>query len=144
MTPQDVKYIAVHCSATKASQDIDWRVIDGWHRMKGWLRIGYHYVIKRDGTVQPTSRKLDQAGAHVEGYNNQSLGICLVGGLDEDMKPENNFTEDQMQSLALLLLELRASGYGAAVIQGHRDFPSVKKDCPCFDVKPWVKQMNIQ
>ena len=143
MSPESVKYIAIHCSATPPTADIDWRTIDRWHREKGWLRIGYHYVIKRDGTIQPTSRRVTQAGAHVEGFNNVSLGICLIGGVDAKGKAENNFTEDQMQALAKLIITLRQTGYANATVQGHRDFPDVKKDCPSFDVREWLKQNQL-
>lgn len=143
MTPQDVKYIAVHCADTYARMDIDWREIDRWHRKKGWTMIGYHYVIKRDGTIEETSRKLNMQGAHVEGYNHCSIGICLVGGKADDGGAEDNFTEDQKQSLAQLILELRQGGYAAATVQGHRDFPKVTKLCPSFDVRAWMQSVGL-
>jgi N-acetylmuramoyl-L-alanine amidase len=153
VTPQEVRYIVVHCSATRPSQDIDWHTIDAWHRAKGWLCIGYHHVIKRDGTIETTPRVVNtdgpgsptyNAGAHVEGYNHCSIGICLVGGVAEkDVdKAEDNFTEDQKQSLAQKILELRIL-FPAAVVQGHRDFPDVKKDCPSFAVKDWLKSVGL-
>lgn len=140
MLAADVKYIAVHCAATKASQDIGVTEIDRWHRAKGWIMVGYHFVIRRDGSVE-TGRKLDMPGAHVNGFNSVSLGICLVGGLDEEGKPENNFTKAQLAALATLLASL-AIDFPAASVQGHRDFPGVKKDCPCFDVRSWLKTIS--
>lgn len=140
MLAADVKYIAVHCAATKASQDIGVTEIDRWHRAKGWIMVGYHYVIRRDGSVE-TGRKLDMPGAHVNGFNSVSLGICLVGGLDAEGKPENNFTKAQLAALATLLASLAIS-FPAATVQGHRDFPGVKKDCPCFDVRSWLKTIS--
>lgn len=142
MRQEDVKFIAVHCSATRPTQDIGKADIDRWHRKNGWLMIGYHFVIKRDGTIEK-GRPLNMAGAHVEGYNGKSIGICMAGGIDKNGKPENNFTEDQFQALALLILELRAQGYDRADVRGHRDFPGVKKDCPCFDVREWMKANGL-
>ena len=104
--------------------------------------IGYHKVIRRDGTIE-AGRHLNMAGAHVEGYNGQSIGICLVGGIKKDGTPENNFTEDQMQSLAQVILELRQDGYAHAIVQGHRDFPNVAKACPSFDVRAWMKGVGL-
>lgn len=145
MTPglsprKSTTFIAVHCSASVPDIATDAKVIDRWHRQRGFLMIGYHYVIKIDGTIEK-GRDEDAIGAHVEGYNAVSVGICLVGGVDANGptgKPVNNFSKEQFAALAGLLKTLKAK-YPAAVIQGHRDFPNVAKACPCFDVKPWVK-----
>lgn len=153
----DVRFLVVHCSATPPDIDADAAMIDRWHRQKGFFKIGYHFVVKRDGTVQ-TGRRLDEIGAHVSGLNYCSVGICLVGGVRRDkdadgkddadgarwdLKPENNFTPQQFASLKSLLIELRAK-FPAAEILGHRDCPNVNKACPSFDVRHWlaVEQIN--
>lgn len=139
--PKGIKYIVVHCSATKASQrNVDVKEIDKWHRQRGMFRVGYHYVIKRDGEIQQ-GRALHQPGAHAIGWNHISWGVCLVGGLDEAGEPEDNFTLDQYHSLAMLLDELKHKAPQAEII-GHRDLPRVKKACPCFDVRAWLKQLD--
>lgn len=151
---KEVKYLAVHCSATTPSQDVGAVDIDKWHRLRGFLRIGYHYVIRRDGTIEK-GRPDNQSGAHTTGYNSVSLGICLVGGVEKptDVKrntngavvslvSKDNFTDAQYASLELLLRHLKKT-YPKAIIQGHRDFPKVAKDCPCFEVKDFVKARGI-
>lgn len=132
-------FIAVHCSATRPSQDIGAADIRRWHVAKGWADIGYHFVIRRDGTIEH-GRPLNVTGAHVEGFNNRSVGVCLVGGVKEDdiATPENNFTREQFAALKHVLDEVKAH-YPDAVVQGHRDFPGVTKACPSFDVKAWLK-----
>ena len=91
---QRTDYIIIHCSATPPNMDVNAKEIDRWHRQKGWLGIGYHYVIKRDGTRE-VGRKLSEAGAHCIAYNHKSVGICLVGGVDvAGGKAENNFTPE--------------------------------------------------
>lgn len=139
LKPEAVKYIAIHCSATKPSMDIGVTELDRWHRARGFVMIGYHYVLRRDGTCE-LGRPLNQVGAHVEDYNSCSIGICMVGGVDDSkaMKPTNNFTADQFTSLEALLRVLR-SQYPDAVIQGHKDFPNVAKSCPSFDVRTWLQ-----
>lgn len=141
----EVKYIAIHCSATKEGKDYHATDIDKWHRERGFKKIGYHYVITLDGIIEQ-GRKLDEVGAHVQGYNSVSLGVCYIGGLDENGKPKDTRTEAQKQTLIDLLTILRGE-YPDAIIQGHRDFsPDVNgdgiitpdefiKDCPCFDAK---------
>jgi N-acetylmuramoyl-L-alanine amidase len=138
LTPRKLTdFIVVHCSASQPDIKTDAKVIDRWHRQRGFLMIGYHFVIKTDGAIEK-GRDEDAVGAHVEGYNARSIGICMVGGVDKDGKSVNNFSQDQMLSLLVVLKDLKKK-HPKAVIQGHRDFPKVAKDCPCFDVKAWVK-----
>lgn len=127
-----INMIVVHCSATKEGQDFDAADIDKWHRERGWNGIGYHYVVKLDGTVEK-GRNINKTGSHVRGHNTRSIGICYIGGVDKDGKPKDTRTDAQKASLAALIGELKAM-YGAPV-QGHRDFPGVAKACPSFDAK---------
>jgi N-acetylmuramoyl-L-alanine amidase len=131
-------FIAVHCSATTDKMNIGAADIDKWHRAKGWACIGYHYVIRRDGTVEK-GRDDSVVGAHVQGFNENSVGICMVGGVSADdvNKAQNNFTPKQFASLKTLLVDLKKK-YPKAKIQGHKDFPGVAKACPSFDVKAWL------
>jgi len=143
-------FIVVHCAATPPSADIGAAEIDGWHKAKGWRGIGYHYVIRRNGEVEP-GRPEGEHGAHEPAVNARSVAVCLVGGVRQvedrdgkedidgprwDFEPENNFTEEQFASLRRLLGELKAR-YSSAQILGHRDIPGVKKACPSFDVRAW-------
>lgn len=141
MEASAVKFIVVHCSASPPSVYVDRTVIDRWHRTKGWLKIGYHYVIKRNGDVE-SGRALNEIGAHVAGYNSKSIGICMVGGVkDSDgTTPEDNFTDDQYHALAILLIQLKQDHFPTAEILGHRDLPNVKKACPSFDVRKWFAE----
>lgn len=134
-------YIAVHCAATPPSFNGGAKEIRKWHRDKGWIDIGYHAVIRRDGTIE-WGRPLDTVGAHVENFNAVSVGVCLVGGVNAKGQPEDNFTLAQYAALALLLREWKKL-YPAAKIQGHRDFPNVKKACPSFDVRKWINEMGV-
>ena len=128
-------WLVVHCSASLPNPLTDAKVIDRWHRQRGFLMIGYHYVIRTDGAVEP-GRDEDAIGAHVEGFNSNSIGICMVGGVDKDNKPENNFSPAQFLSLTKLLDTLEAK-YPKAILRGHRDFPNVHKACPSFSVQSW-------
>jgi N-acetylmuramoyl-L-alanine amidase len=138
MTPE---YIAIHCSATKPSQDIGATEITQWHKANGWKTIGYHKVIRRDGVIED-GRPLTEPGAHVQGFNHCSIGICMVGGVDEKGNPENNFTQSQWDSLYGLVRSL-LDEHPKAKVQGHRDFPNVNKACPSFDVKAWLKEVGL-
>lgn len=133
--------VVVHCSATSPSANIGKAEIDKWHRAKGWVMIGYHLVIRRDGTVE-AGRPLDTVGAHAEGHNATSIGICLVGGVDAHGKAEDNFTDAQFESLANMLWNIRTKLPGIRIV-GHRDLPKVAKDCPSFDVAAFLKRQGL-
>ena len=76
-----ISLIVVHCSAVRPWQRSSAADIDGWHKDKGWKGIGYHYVVRRDGTVEP-GWPLEVIGSHVVGHNAHSIGVCYEGGLD--------------------------------------------------------------
>jgi N-acetylmuramoyl-L-alanine amidase len=83
----------------------------------------------------------------VEGYNANSIGVVYVGGLENRpntpyalLKPKDTRTQAQKAELLSLLMDLRRL-YPNAKIQGHRDFPNVKKACPSFDAKREYKAL---
>lgn len=139
----NVKYIVIHCSATTPTMDVGAKEIDSWHKANGWEGIGYHFVIRKNGVIEP-GRPLDQSllpgwqvkqGAHVSGHNSESIGVCLIGGLDAAKKPCGVYTEEQWRSLGLAVSFL-SHCFPAARVIGHHDLDAGKA-CPCFDVKDW-------
>ena len=135
---RNTNWIVIHCSATRGSQNFTAADIRRWHLEKGWKDIGYHFVIRRGGTVEP-GRAQDAIGSHVQGHNTDSVGICLVGGIDDKTwKPADNFTAAQWKSLRTLVERLTKT-YPAAKVLGHRDFPGVQKACPSFNARAWAK-----
>ena len=144
----------MHCSATPPTSDIGADEIDDMHERRGFnngddIHIGYAQVIRRDGEIE-FGRHFDEPGAHVKGKNYQSVGVCLVGGIDANGDAEDNFTDEQMRSLHTTLHFLKLA-YPWAEILGHRDLsPDLNgdgivsrnewmKECPCFDVREWIK-----
>lgn len=126
-----IKEIIIHCSATPAGRDHTAADIDRWHKARGFRCIGYHYVIRLDGTVEP-GRPESEAGAHCLGHNGFSIGICYIGGVAADGKtPADTRTEFQKASMRRLVAELRRR-YPGASVHGHREFAN--KACPSFDV----------
>ena len=125
-----IRYIIIHCSAVKPTQTSSARQIDAWHRAQGWRMIGYHYVIRRDGTIE-RGRPDAMVGAHCSGHNSDSIGICYEGGLDANGKPADTRTDAQKRTLRKLLEDLHRS-YPRALILGHHDL-NPQKACPCFN-----------
>lgn len=128
--------IIIHCSATKPSMDIDAEWIKRVHIQRGFRTIGYHFFIQRDGSLEP-GRSIEEIGAHAYGKNSTSVGICLAGGVDEDMKPDDNYTDKQWWALLNIVNELCAK-YPDADLIGHNEVSN--KACPSFDVKKWREE----
>lgn len=148
LNSQKVDTVVVHCSATKASADIGAHELDEMHKARGWSLIGYHAVIRRDGSIEG-GRPLTMAGAHAVGHNLHTVAVCLVGGLDANGQPQDNFTSAQYVSLLTVIANYRATFPNIRDVCGHRDLsPDVDGDgiiepwewlkaCPCFDVRVW-------
>lgn len=146
-------FLVVHVTATPPSKDIGAAEVNAMHKAKGWSGIGYHFVIRRNGKVE-TGRAVNQVGAHVQGWNSVSLGVSLVGGVDEKGRPQDNRTAEQVLALKALLGEL-SKKYPHAKVCGHRDLSPDKdgdgviephehiKACPCFDAIPWAAQNGL-
>lgn len=134
-------WLVVHCSATRPNMNWGAKEIFDSQRPRGFIAVGYHYIIKRDGTLE-AGRPDDVVGAHAVGANHNGLGICMVGGVDDKLQPENNFTPAQFTTLKSLLSTLKAK-YPNAQIIGHRDVPGTKKACPSFDAKGWAKMNQL-
>ena len=142
---RDITEIIIHCSATTEGKDYTVADITAWHKQRGFSTIGYHYVIYRNGSIHE-GRDVDIAGAHCQGHNANSIGVCYIGGLDKCGRSKDTRTEEQKESLRGLVADLRRLYLGVKVF-GHRDAsPDINhdgkieqwewlKDCPCFEVK---------
>ena len=150
--------IVVHCSATRAGQDIGKKEITQMHLQRGFTTIGYNFVIRLDGTVE-VGRSLTIDGVHCNSkgfsgvsYNKHSIGICYVGGLDVHGKAADTRTPEQKKALRELIAKL-VKEYPIKEILGHRDTsPDLNGDgvvepyewtkmCPCFDAAEEYKDL---
>lgn len=132
-----INKIIIHCAATPEGKDYTVEQIRQWHttpkpKGNGWKDIGYHFVIYRDGSVHP-GRPIEQIGAHISGYNANSIGICYIGGCAKDGKtPKDTRTPEQKAALVKLVAELRRR-FPNASVHGHNEFAN--KACPSFNVQ---------
>lgn len=133
--------LIVHCTATPEFKDFDVKDVRDWHvKGNGWSDIGYHFLIKIDGTVQE-GRNMAKIGAHVAGHNKSSIGIAYVGGMDKNMEEWiDTRTDQQKDSIFNLLMDLKFQ-FPDAVVYGHNDFTD-KKVCPCFNAKKEYKEIS--
>ena len=128
---RSITLIVIHCSAVKPDQMSSAAQIDTWHRQRGFhLGIGYHYVIRRDGSIEK-GRPEWLIGAHCMNHNAHSIGICYEGGLDIRGDPADTRTEAQKVAMRQLLEDLHER-YPRALILGHHDL-NPHKACPCIE-----------
>jgi len=143
MRAEDVKYLVLHCSATRCNQDYPVEHLRRDHKARGFRDIGYHFYIRKDGT-KTQHRMLLEVGAHARPYNRCSIGICYEGGLDEQGKPCNTMTPQQKERITDLLINLHKL-FPKAKIVGHRDLPgTTPKECPCLDAHElfgWIEEL---
>ena len=119
----------IHYSATPEGKPFDVEDIRDWHvNGNGWSDVGYHYVIKLDGTVQE-GRPISRTGAHCKGHNRRTVGICYIGG--NIKKGKDTRTEEQKDALIMLLIDL-IKKYNINKISGHNQYST--KECPGFNV----------
>lgn len=130
--------IVLHCSATCANIQVE--EIHQMHLDNNWAGIGYHYYIGTDGTIWE-GRPEDCIGAHVQGLNSQSIGVCYCGGIDANGKSKDTRNEKQIEAMIKLCRYLHIK-YPEASFHGHNEFAN--KDCPCFDVNNWMSMLQLE
>lgn len=114
---RSITKVVIHHSASNSvtTRKAD---LDRWHKARGFLQIGYHKVIERDGGVVD-GRAESSEGAHAKGANTHSLGVCVVGDFETEVP-----TSEQLTALASLLIDW-CTTYGIADkdIHGHGAVP---------------------
>ena len=147
-----VNMVVIHCSATREDVDYTFEQCTRDHKARGFNKCGYHFYIRKDGTVH-LGRQLSEVGAHAgKGFNANSIGICYEGGLDKKNKAKDTRTAAQKAAIIKCIEEAKA--YGSIIsIVGHRDLsPDIDgdgvvephewiKQCPCFDAIPEYKNL---
>lgn len=126
--------IIIHCLDTRGDQDVGVDEVRRWHvEENGWSDIGYAYLIRRSALIEH-GRDLDgdgdvddEVGAHAYGFNRESIGIALAGGM-----PNFNFTWAQLLQLRHLVQDIMKRNPSIEKVIGHNDVSA--KGCPMFDV----------
>ena len=129
---RNIKYLAVHCTATAQTAKIE-AIQKYWREHLGWTMPGYHFIIKADGSMV-NLLPIEKVSNGVKGFNSETINISYIGGIDTKGAAKDTRTAAQKATLLSILKELKKK-FPTAIIQGHRDFPNVKKACPSFDAK---------
>ena len=132
---KETKYVVVHCADTPADMDVGAADIRRRHvDERGWDDVGYHWIIKRSGQLEP-GRDQRLQGSHALAVNSKSIGVCLVGR-------GNNFTEDQYFTLHNVIQTIKDM-HPEIVVIGLSDVEPKKPHCPGFNVKEWYQDEFI-
>ena len=116
---KEVEGILLHNSGVSVLQSIE--VIHNYHKNKGWAGIGYHYYVRKNGSVY-RGRPENMAGAHCPGVNSTSIGICAEGNFNEE-----TMSDVQRQAIIELVKDIK-SRYDIKWIKGHREI--LATSCP--------------
>lgn len=146
---REIRCIVLHCTATEYDKDFDVSDVRKWHLKRGFRDVGYHYLVKLDGTVQ-IGRPIEEIGAHAVAigdktnyYNRYGIGIAYVGGLLHNspfntllMHPDQLFSlVDVVHRLCVLYdLDVRSQ------VLCHSQIAN--KACPCFSLS-WFQSQYI-
>ncbi|MBR4904602.1 MAG: N-acetylmuramoyl-L-alanine amidase [Selenomonadaceae bacterium] len=127
LRPSTEMIVIHHAGFPDGDKDSSAEEIHKFHQeVNGWAGIGYHYVIRKDGTIEQ-GRRPQMVGAHAYKHNRNSVGICVAGNF-ELAKPERK----QLDSLKLLTARLcqryKLNPMKDGVIVGHRNLNDT--DCP--------------
>lgn len=104
--------VVIHHTGNPTDDDLSAADINAGHRAQGWQAIGYHYVVRKDGTVEQ-GRPHWTIGAHAYGENWHTIGIHVCGNF-EIAEP----TDAQIESLAMLIATI-CSDYGLPIDKDH-------------------------
>ena len=101
--------------------------INSWHKENGWAGVGYHYFVRKDGSIYK-GRPDNAIGAHCQGSNTNTLGVCFEGSYNTETMPEI-----QLEAGRELIAYLKDK-YGISCVSRHKDHMST--DCPGNNF-PW-------
>lgn len=104
--------VVIHHTGNQTDDDLSAEEINASHQAQGWTCIGYHYVIRKDGTIEE-GRPHWTVAAHAYGFNSHTIGIHVCGNFELG-EP----TQAQIESLAMLLANV-CDDYGLPIDKDH-------------------------
>lgn len=150
-----MKYLVIHCTATKAGREVTSEEIRRWHTApvsqggRGWRQVGYTDLFHLDGRVERMVDNNEDAQVDpweitngAAGYNSVSRHVVYVGGLDSKGHPADTRTDKQKDALKRYVQDFNRRFPTIRIVGHHQLNPG--KACPSFDVKAWLASMGIK
>lgn len=132
-----INRIVVHCTGTPPFTPVE-NIQQYWRDTLGWKRPGYHYIIPMSGELVKLA-ELDTITNGAKGYNEDSIHIAYVGGINVHNKNADTRNAAQREAMFKLIRDLRIKLDFIPVL-GHCDLPGVKKYCPNFHTTKWYME----
>lgn len=97
---REITEMVVHWTETQTNKNLSSEDINKYHLEIGLDGIGYHYVIRRDGTLQ-RGRPVNIQGQHAptNNHDQRSIGVVFVGGINAPTGTPNYENYFSAQSL---------------------------------------------
>lgn len=95
--------------------------VHNYHKGLGWSGIGYHYYVRKDGSIY-RGRPEEMVGGHTSGYNYCSIGVCTEGNFETDV-----MSDAQREAIRALVLDIRTRYPDTQTIR-HKDVAATA--CP--------------
>mgnify|MGYP002624066861 CR=1 FL=1 len=150
-----LKRLVIHCTDTRQGHEVTGDEIRRWHTTpvskggRGWKQVGYADIIHLNGGVENLVPYNDDQTVDpwevtngAAGYNSTSRHVVYVGGRSMANEYADTRTPKQRSALEKYVRQFRLKHPGAEIV-GHRDLPGASKECPCFDVKRWLKEIKL-
>jgi len=127
-------YLVIHHSLTSDGNTVNMQAIRDYHvNTLKWRAEGYHYFVELiDGRYEILKGRMDnEDGAHCLGFNDKSLGICMIGNFDIDPPPP--VQRNMLLKLVRSLMEIYGIKQDGVI--GHRETYELRgkpaiKTCP--------------
>lgn len=149
-----MKYLVLHCTATREGREVSSAEIRRWHTApkrkggRGWEQVGYTDMIHLDGRVERLVANNEDAKVDpwevtngVAGYNSVSRHVVYVGGVDAQGKAKDTRTQAQKNAMRDYVRNFHER-FPQVRIVGHNELAS--KACPSFDVQEWLRSIGIK
>lgn len=148
-----LEYLIIHCTATPEGREVTAREIRSWHTDpvckggRGWKQVGYTDMFHLDGDIERLVENNEDSYVDgweitngAKGYNSKSRHVVYVGGLSKKGTPKDTRTPEQKKAMEGYVKDFHERFPSVRII-GHRDVAA--KDCPCFDVAQWLKEIGL-
>ena len=141
---REITEVVCHWTETPTNKNIGSEEINNLHVDQGLNGIGYHYMIRRDGSIQ-RGRPVNIEGEHAINHNQRSIAVCFVGGINVPSETINltqyisssSLTRSQFNSFDHFCRAFYNVWPGGQIV-GHSDIDTLTND-PGFDVRAYVK-----
>ena len=151
---RELKYLVIHCTATKEGRDVSADEIRRWHTSpvskggRGWKQVGYTDLIHLNGSVERLVANNEDAWVDdweitngANGYNSVSRHVVYAGGTIDGKTPKDTRTPAPKAALEKYVKDFHAAHPNVKII-GHNQVAA--KACPSFDVAAWLQSIGIK